>query len=496
MPSERRLHPLSILFNLGKQAAGFAIPALLFLVGARSRGFGWESMAIVFLVPGAMFAIGRYLTFRYRYERDEMVILSGFVFRNERHVPYARIQNIEAVQNVVHRLFGVVEVRVQTGGADEPEATMSVLSVVAMDEMRRRVAEARGGMTVADAGGDRARVILRLPTRELLLSGFIENRGVLVVGAALGLLWELGLLEGLVEAAVGPRVAGRGTFRAISRAVFAGTLAPGWMLVGAALVAGFLLLTRVLSIGWAFVIFHGFTVFREADDLRVCYGFFTRLTTTVPLRRIQQVTIRETPLHRLFKRASVRVATAGGTGYEGASRQRQWLPPIVHRNDLPRLVEDLLPGVDARLLEWQPVHRRAFRRAVKMSLGLAFATWLLPAVLLRAWSLTLVPGMLVLAVVHARLAVASLAWAKTGNAIAFRRGAFWRYVSIVRFTKIQAVAMHESPFDRRTGMATLSVDTAGASQTDRIEIPYLDRDVVATLGAELAVEAGRTAFRW
>jgi membrane protein YdbS with pleckstrin-like domain len=66
----------------------------------------------------------------------------------------------------------------------------------------------------------------------------------------------------------------------------------------------------------------------------------------------------------------------------------------------------------------------------------------------------------------------------------------------VRFSKIQAVAVHESPFDRRTGMATLSVDTAGSSETHQVAIPYLDRNVVAKIGAELAVQAGRTAFRW
>lgn len=63
----------------------------------------------------------------------------SILFRNERHVPYARIQNLHAVQNVFHRLWKVVEVRVETGGADEPEATMSVLPVSAYEEMRRRV---------------------------------------------------------------------------------------------------------------------------------------------------------------------------------------------------------------------------------------------------------------------------------------------------------------------------------------------------------------------
>ncbi len=50
------------------------------------------------------------------------MIRSGLIFRNERHVPFSRIQNVDAIQNVFHRLFGVAEVRVETGGGKEEEA--------------------------------------------------------------------------------------------------------------------------------------------------------------------------------------------------------------------------------------------------------------------------------------------------------------------------------------------------------------------------------------
>ena len=497
MPSEHRLHPLSVFFNVAKQAGGLALPLLLVLAGARSGGFPWELLGGVFLIPYAIVAVGRHLTFRYRYEPAEMVIRTGFLFHNERHVPYARIQNIEAVQNVVHRMFGVVEVRVQTGGADEPEATMSVLPVAALQEMRLRVLEGRSsaGHGTVETVRDRPLVLLRLRPRDLLLSGFIENRGVLVVGAALGLLWELDFVPGLIQAAVGQRVSGRGTAEAIARAVSGGTLRPGTMATALAVIVGFLLFTRVLSMGWAFVRLHRFTVSRDGEDLRIAFGLFTRLTTTIPLRRIQQLTIRRTPLHRLFGQSSVRVATAGGTP-NGSSRQREWLAPIIRHADVPRLLQEVLPGVDVSKLEWRPVHPGAFRRAVKGSLAAAFGASVGAIGLLRWWSVAIVPACLVLAVVQARLAVAGLAWATTDHAIAFRRGAFWRNVSIARYSKIQVVALHESPFDRRTGMATVSADTAGASGDYHVTIPYLDREVARVLSSDLAARSGRTTFRW
>jgi uncharacterized membrane protein YdbT with pleckstrin-like domain len=87
MPSDQRLHPLSILFSLASLVRSFLIPGLFVLIGAGSAGWGWELWAMLLLIPYSVVAVGRYLTFRYRYEAHEMVIRTGFIFRNERHIP-------------------------------------------------------------------------------------------------------------------------------------------------------------------------------------------------------------------------------------------------------------------------------------------------------------------------------------------------------------------------------------------------------------------------
>src|SRR5688572_14962754 len=95
MPSEsvHRLHPLSILFSFGSQLRSLALPGLLVLVGAGTSGENWELWALLLLIPYTIVAVVRYIGFRYRYGANEMVISTGLIFKNERHVPYARIQN-------------------------------------------------------------------------------------------------------------------------------------------------------------------------------------------------------------------------------------------------------------------------------------------------------------------------------------------------------------------------------------------------------------------
>lgn len=518
MASEQRLHPASVLFAFAKSAKVFLLPGLVLLVSSnRSSGgaggtFGglpanWEFWLMLLMIPSGVAAIARYLSYRIRYEGTELVIRSGIVFRNERHVPYARIQNLDAVQNVFHRALGVVDVRVETGGGREPEAIISVLPATAFDEMRRRVFEGQGQPravldetehAAAAATPAAARSLLHLPLGELLLFGFLENRGFVVIGAAYGAAWELGLLEriwsGLFDDRwFAPVLAPTRVIETIGR----GNLSLNAIAVLLAGLAGLLLLVRVISMGWGAVRLYDFHLTKDGEDLRTTYGLLTRVATTIPLRRVQTLTIRQGPLHRLLGRCSVQVETAGGAtpGSEQGRREREWLAPLIHQRDLPGVTREVLPELDVSSLEWQPAHARAFRRAVKPSMLVAFLLTGVLAAAIGWWSLAVLPLAAMWALVSTRKYVDSLGWAATQHVVAFRSGWLVRRVTVARVARIQAVTQLESPLDRRARMARVRVDTAGAGDgSHRVDIPFLARETAQELYRRLAAQAASTAF--
>jgi putative membrane protein len=508
MPSERRLHPLSFVFDLAGQLRQLVVPGLVLLVGAGSAGLDWQGWLMLLVIPYAIVAIIRFLTFRYRFDPAELVITSGLIFRNERHVPYGRIQNIDAVQNVLHRLLRVVEVRVETGGGDEPEAKMRVLPLSALEEMRERVFAGRGAgragrqaAAAADAVEEaqpERHALLALGARELLLAGFIDSRGLIIVGAAFGLLWEVGLFDPTIEFVFGENASGRGVIRQAVRALFGGGVPSiGRMAILALAFAAFVFAIRVLSMCWSVIRLWGFRIDRTRDDLSAEFGLFTRVMATIPLRRLQTVTVRESPLHRLFNTASIRVDSAGSDGAGGGAAKRESLAPIVNRADLPRLLADVLPDVDIAGVTWCPVDPRGFRRALKSSLVLAVVLTVPFIFMLKWWTFAWLAVLVVWAWVHARLYVKHLGWAVGDRAVFFRSGWLWRELTVARFNKIQAVTLSESPFDRRARMASVRVDTAGAGDAShRVDIPYLARQTADELYRRLAGEAARTAFRW
>lgn len=501
-PSERRLHPLSFLFVIASQVRQLVVPGLVVLVGAGSAGLDWQAWLILLIIPYALIAIIQSITFRYRFEADDLVMTSGLVFRNERHVPYSRIQNIDAVQNVLHRLLGVTEVRLETGGGDEPEARMRVVPLPALDEIRARVAIGRGHRQVltSDSPDEQAgerRVLLALGPRQLLLAGFIDSRGLIIVGAAFGLLSELGLFDAASDMLIGDDVSARGVVRQAIGAVFGGGRPSlGQVAVLVAVFVGFVLAIRLLSMLWSVVRLWGFRLDKHGDDLAVQYGAITRVIASIPLRRIQTLTISESPLHRLCRMVSVRADSAGGGGGgEGAAAKRESLAPIVSRSALAGLLGEVIPELNFSSVEWSAVDPGAFRRTVKKSVILALFCILPFTAMLRWWTLVaLVLGVL-WAWLHARLYVRNLGWAIADDTVLFRSGWLWRELTIARFNKIQAVALTESPFDRRALMATVRVDTAAAS-AHRVTIPYLARATADDLYRTLSSHAARTAFRW
>ena len=102
-----------------------------------------------------------------------------------------------------------------------------------------------------------------------------------------------------------------------------------------------------------------------------------------------------------------------------------------------------------------------------------------------------------LALAHARLFVRHAGYALTPWGVVFKSGWWDRSVKLVRYSKIQTVEQGETPFDRRTGMASIRIDTAGAERVGHtIDIPFLDTAVAAAVRQRLCDEASRREFRW
>ena len=92
-----------------------------------------------------------------------------------------------------------------------------------------------------------------------------------------------------------------------------------------------------------------------------------------------------------------------------------------------------------------------------------------------------------LLLLRARRLAATAGYAITDYTVAVRSGWLNRTWALAEITKLQTLRLSQSPFDRRLGMATLHLDTAGASSGDGIlRIRFLPEVEARDLHARIA----------
>ena len=239
-------------------------------------------------------SLAEYFTYRYLLRSDGIRIRSGWLHRSLREIPFARIHNVNLHQSLLHRLFGVAEVRLESAGGVKPEAQMRVLRLdqaLALEALVRR--RGNPGDAIATAEAEAAPPLLTLSTGELVRLGLISNRGMLVVAAAFGALAQTGDdVFGVLVKRWGKLVFGR-VSEFMGQHAHDSTLGIGLAAVSLVVVA--LVLVRLLSVLLAILQFHGFTLREDDGRLSVERGLLARSRSSARRRRLPAVWVWSRP---------------------------------------------------------------------------------------------------------------------------------------------------------------------------------------------------------
>ena len=232
---------------------------------------------------------------------------------------------------------------------------------------------------------------------------------------------------------------------------------------------------------------------QHGDDLRLSCGLLTRVSATVPRKRIQFISVQQNLIMRWFRVATIRVETAGGATDASKPTQsvgKTWFMPVIPESEVPKLVGLLRPDIDWNLddFDFHGLAPRASTRLIRIGCIQAFLFAVVSAAIYCHFANTFdaqaliwggVAGLVALPalILFAKKKAVSRKYARIENGIVYRTGVFGRKTSVTFFDKLQTVACFETPFDRRWKMATLSIDTAAAGPAGhRIVTKYLDAD--------------------
>ncbi|MGY1619177.1 PH domain-containing protein [Geodermatophilus sp. SYSU D00691] len=467
----RRTSPLVVLVHTVtfRQARQF-VPAAIGLGAA--IGFNGGTTAVVLMVVGVtLFSLTAaalsWWRFSYLDGPTAVVVTRGLLSRSVRTVPNDRIRGVEVEAPALHRVFGLVRVRVDAAAGAAGKDEEIVLDGVPRAEGDRLRAALLTRRPVAPAPTEEAgpapepaeEEFARFENRWLLYAPLVGSYLVLPlagVGALFRLLDELP--DRLTPDLPGPDVVD-GRLVAIVVVLALVLLAVG-AVVGAAVV------------NW------GFRLVRRGGSLVAVRGLITRRHTELEVDRIRGVTLSEGLGMRLVRAARV---SALVTGLGDATRRGQLLPlgPRPEAVDLARrMVED--PGPLAR----HPAaarRRRLVRAVVSGLLVLAAGAVVTP---LLGWWWLLVAGA-VLTVLGVPLGLgryASLGHAVAGTAFSVRSGWLVREQAVLQRRAVVGWTVQQSFFQRRAGLATV-LACVGAGSGGYAAVDMAADEVVAFVTA-------------
>lgn len=455
----KRLEPASLVINLLPDLWRTLLAGWPLLLALVMRG-GVAELANLLVLAGVLASsLARtgihFATLRYRYADGKLQIESGLFGRRHRVIDPARIQNLELVQNVFHRAFHLVELRVETAGETGRAGLLSALSVAEAEALRaalQRSAEATRAARATPTGEPPAEL------EEIERTGLVEVLGHGVTQARAGAAM---VVYGLSQEIL-PTLYPAFYLRTLSR--------PG---AGPILLLVFLSAGFVWSVVGSFVRHYGFVLSRTPVGLRTVAGLFTRRRVEVPAGKVQLVRIDASWLRRLMGYASLQIETAGSNALPGEDRVAEASVPMVPDALVPFTLDAVLPGYAASdAVPWRPAAPAArvrlmlepaarwgalawlFGRYVAPSLGLSGLAHAAPS------AVTAVVFALAGALAGWADAQAS-AWKRTPTLLVVRQGFFSRVTVVLPRAKVQSVRIVQGPVQRVLGLWRVHVRVAG-----------------------------------
>lgn len=471
--SPRRVHPGTIAIGLVKSAPStlLALPAMLAFGGE----FGIGRVVLLTLVGIAAMAFFTWLGWwhlTYRLTEDEFVIESGLLQRSRRSIPLERVQDVSIEQKPLARLFRLALVRIETGGGDKDEATLDSVTLGEAHRLRlalRRAPAAASVETPVSEVAAAEKLLFAMPLERVLLYGLFNFSLVWLAAIAALLQTADQVIEFDWKELVG--IAGREVRSHL-------TVTAGLTVLAAALVLGVVAgLVRTVTKEF------GFRLDAREGRFRRVRGLLTRSEVVIVKARVQLALIRRAPISGRLGWRSLEFQTLGGSD---DSSGRQEMAPFARDDEIAEVIDAAgLPRFEADALT--PVSRgHILRVALRHGAPVAIVFVIAGAFFPLLWlGLILMPVPVGLALLQRQRHRYGL----RETSAQVTRGVLSQRDWTVPYAAIQTISVRRSWLQRRLGLATVMIDTAGAKGLHRPDIADVATPIAAELAQELVARA-------
>jgi len=479
----QRLSPSALIYYIIKFVTailkqGFqalAPLAAIFFTTGESRWLIISLVLGVVIILLFLAAFLSFLKFRYRIGHDSFLIQSGVFTRKRLSLNFDRIQNVAIKEPLYFRPFNTVVLMLESAGSSASEVSLAGIPRALAEEIRttvlniqktglqKKVPRTANGMTDKKTAPQKTTTeLIWLPISELVRYGLTNNNMWVFASILAGATAQFDWWEYIPVINIPDFVETPG----IKEYLIAGFMAVSSLFLFIGGLMG-------LSVAGSIIGYYNYRLIEHPNRrLYRTKGLFEKQETSLHIRKIQNLTIKQPWIAVLLKRFNLTLNQVGFGGHNNNGQLKSsptFIIPSVTESFLQNFSELLYPSFSWATLPLNPISKRYTAKLIIYRI--------LPITLIVSISLTSAFGykglyaliMPLLAYPIVEQYRRMFAYCSNGTHGLIQSGFIGTRRTIIPFFKVQTVELIQSPSQQKHALASLRIKMAGT----KILLPYI-----------------------
>lgn len=441
----QRLHPAAMFFNFTKviKETIFGLGIGLILTFKESV-FYFLMFIIIFLILLIVSSVLTWLRFTYRVEDNELRIEQGVFVRKKRYISINRIHKIDLTANVIHRIFGLTKVQIDTassgGGA---EVSLSAVSLADGADLRKALITDKKTVQHDDEKVKETNPTKKITWKRLFIAGSTSGSiGFILIAILAG----FSQIEELIP-------------RSIYNSTYTWVVNLGLVFL-VVFIIFILLLLWLLGIAGTMIKYGNFTIEKRENELFIKRGLLETKELTIPYDRIQAIGVEQSLIRQPFKFVRVFAIVAGGS-FDNLE-PFPVLFPIMREKEVEKFLNEYIPGHTISMeTKFTPLAKRG-RKYFLFSQSILFFLALIPAIYFFPTYSWIVILLIVISLGFGWLQHRDGGYVIAGKQITIRKRKLDKIIITTYHRRIQALEKKQHKLQKRENLATTGVSLIGS----------------------------------
>jgi putative membrane protein len=445
-------------------------PLIVFVfLGRKSNNYGqyFVYFIVFFSILNLAYSIINYFKSYFYIRGKELIVHTGFIAKKQISIPFERIQNINFEQNLIHQIFSVKKVKIDTAGSTDKEFEFAAIEDRRANALRDLLISHNNKSTTKSKEQEQKtqihaeQKIFALSFIDLLKAGLFENH--LKSG---GLIFVAGWYLYTNAQEVG--VDAEDYLDKLPAFVY------GLYLI-ASLVLVFVVVSVIISMVKTILRHYDLKLTRIASGFKIEQGLFNTVTVSALDHKIQSMSWSDSLLKKMIGIYDIKLTQAKAE--HNKDTKESIVIPGASKSHVSRVLAYLFPNENTDEINMKKIHV-SYRNRQMVIMGILPAVLLIVCIFLKDWQASFIALALLLALpYYVVLKFKKIAYGYNDELIKLKGGAFGEKNTITSIYKLQAITKTQSPFQRKRGLATLVLQNASGS----LKIPYIPDQDASTI---------------